>query len=50
MSSKCYGFTVCKKYLSYSVVLSLLPILCNHSNLTLKFHQKVAIFIKDGFL
>ena len=29
----------CKWYLSNSVVLSLLPLLCNHSNLTLNLHQ-----------
>ena len=29
----------CKWYLSNSVVLSLLPLLCNHSNLTLKLHH-----------
>ena len=28
------------KYLSNSVVLSLLPLLCNYSSLTLKLHQK----------
>ena len=30
----------CKQYLSNSVVLSLLSLLCNHGNLTLKLHQK----------
>ena len=30
----------CKEYLSHSVVLSLLPLLCNHDNLTRKLHQK----------
>ena len=30
-----------KSYLSNSVVLSLLPLLCNHGNLTLKLHQKI---------
>ena len=28
------------EYLSNGVVLSLLPLLCNHGNLTLKLHQK----------
>ena len=33
------------------MVLSLLPILCNHSNLTLKLHQeKIATLMKSGFL
>ena len=30
----------CKQYLSYSVILSLLLLHCNHNNLTLKFDQK----------
>ena len=29
------------KYLSNSVVLSLLPLLCNHGNFRLKLHQKI---------
>ena len=29
------------KYLPNSVVLSLLPLLCNHGNFTLKLHQKI---------
>ena len=38
--SKCDGLQVSEKYLSNIVVLSLLPLLCNHGNLTLKLHQK----------
>ena len=30
-----------KQYLSNSMVLSLLPLLCNHGNLTLNLHQKI---------
>ena len=30
----------CEEYLSNSVVLSLLSLICNHGNLTLKLHQK----------
>ena len=30
----------CKEYLSHSVVLSLLPLLCNHDNLTRKLQKK----------
>ena len=30
----------CKKYLSYSMILILLLLLCNHGNLILKLHQK----------
>ena len=30
-----------KQYLSNSMVLSLLPLLCIHGNLTLKLHQKI---------
>ena len=30
-----------KYCLSNSVVLNLLPLLCNHNNLTLKLHQKI---------
>ena len=30
----------CKYYLSYSMVLILLPLLCNHNNLILKLDQK----------
>ena len=37
-------------YLSNSVALHLLPPLYNHDNLTLKFYQKVAFLLKDGFL
>ena len=40
-----------KKYLSYSMVLHLLPFLFNHDNLALKFHlQKIATLMKGGFL
>ena len=40
------------KYLSNSVVLSLLLLLCNHGNCTLKLHQKIllATLMKAGFL
>ena len=38
--SQCDGFTASKKYLSNSVVLSILLLLCNHGNLTLKLHQE----------
>ena len=30
----------CEKHLSHSVVLSVLPLLCNHGSLTQKFHKK----------
>ena len=30
-----------KQYLSNSMVLSLLPLLCNHGSLTLNLHQKI---------
>ena len=41
----------CKWYLSNSAVLSLLPLLCNHGNLTRKLHQKkIATLMKGGFL
>ena len=30
-----------KYYLSNSVILNLLPLLCNHNKLTLKLHQKI---------
>ena len=40
-----------REYLSNSVVLSLLPLLWNHGNLTLKLHQKkIATLMKGGFL
>ena len=38
------------EYLSNNVVLSLLPLLCNHDNLTLKLHQKIVTLMKGGFL
>ena len=38
--SKRAGFTVLQIISTYSTVLSLLPLLCSHANLTLKFHQK----------
>ena len=39
------------EYLSNSVVLSLLLLLCNYGNLTLKLHQKkIATLMKGGFL
>ena len=40
----------CKYYLSYSAVLSLLPLLCNHPNLPPKFHKKIATLMKGDFL
>ena len=43
----------CKQYLSNGVVLHLLTLLCNHGNLTLKFHPKKwlnFILMKGGFL
>ena len=39
----------CEKYLSKSVVLSLLPLLFNHGNLTLKLHQKYS-YLNKGWL
>ena len=39
--SKCDGIIIiCEQYLSDILVLNLLPLLCNHGNLTLKLHQK----------
>ena len=43
--SKCDGFTV----LSNSAVLNLLPLLCNHGNLTLKLPQKNS-YLNEGWL
>ena len=41
----------CESYLSNRVVLSLLPLLCNHGNLTLNLYQKkVATLMKSDFL
>ena len=34
------GLQFCKQYLSTSVLLKLLPLLCNHDNLTLKSRQE----------
>ena len=36
--------------MSNSVVLSLLPLLCNHGSLTLKLSENIATLIKGGFL
>ena len=36
--------------MSNSVVSSLLPLLCNHGNLTLKLLDNIATLIKGGFL
>ena len=49
---KCADFTVSLiKYLSDSLVVILLSLLCNHTSLILKLHQKEnATLIKDGFL
>ena len=40
------------EYLSNSVVLSLLPLLCNHGHLTQKLYasEKIAILMKGDFL
>ena len=41
----------CKWYLSYSMALNLLILLCNHDNLILKLHQKkIANFMMGDFL
>ena len=40
---------VCKKYLSYSMVLTLLLLLCNHDNLILKLQKKIATLMKGSF-
>ena len=44
----------CEQYLSNSAVLSLLPLTCNHGNLTLKLyiwdcHKKIASLMKGDF-
>ena len=39
----------CKQHLSNSMVLILLPLLCNHGNLTLKLYQKKSYF-NEGWL
>ena len=42
----------CQQYLSYSMVLTLLLLLCNHDNLILKLgtSEKIATLLKGGFL
>ena len=37
----------CEKYLSNSVVSSLLPLLCNHGNLILKLYIYIYIYISE---
>ena len=42
----------CESYLSNSVVLSLLPLICNYDNLTIKLYtsEKIATLMKGDFL
>ena len=40
---------VCKQYLSYSMVLNILILLCNHDNLILKLQKKIATLMKGSF-
>ena len=49
---RCDGFTILWiTYLSYSIVLILLFLLCNHDNLILKLHQKkIDNLMKGDFL
>ena len=40
----------CKKYLSYSMVLILLLLLCNHDSLIIKLHLKKSSYLDEGWL
>ena len=42
----------CESYLSNSVVLSLLPLICNYDNLTIKLYtsENIATLMKGDFL
>ena len=40
----------CKKYLSYSMVLILLLLLCNHDSSIIKLHQKRSSYLDEGWL
>ena len=50
--SKCDGFiySFVNNIYHNGVVLSLLPLLCNHDNLILKFNKKIDTLMKCGFL